>query len=158
RHRHQGRQVQGEGVRLEAAQVGLPMWRDMPRCVRRFPGDVPALWGGVCTRRRQRCPGRGGGMTRRPHYEEDDATFSAPAYTVDGWGGVAWYARGWETAPTEDTEWDGIEERTGKVVMTMVGDDRRFVVDLDDITPLEREAYCGECGQVGCTHDGVDRE
>jgi len=27
-----------------------------------------------------------------------------------------------------------------------------------DVTPLKREDYCGSCGQVGCRHDGLDRE
>ena len=74
---------------------------------------------------------------RRRNYEEDDATFPADAYTVDGYRGIAWYVRGWETEPDEDTEWTGFENRTGKIVVTMVGDDRHFVVDLDDIQPEE---------------------
>lgn len=32
------------------------------------------------------------------------------------------------------------------------------VYDPEDITPLEREAYCGECGQIGCCHDGLERD
>lgn len=91
------------------------------------------------------------------HYEEDGASFPADAYTVHGYSGIAWYVRGWKTEPDEDTEWTGIENRTGKVVCTMVGDDRYFVFDPDELTPLDREAYCGECGQVGCSHDGYDR-
>ena len=32
---------------------------------------------------------------RRPHYEEDAATFSAEAYTVAGWGaGIAFWVYG----------------------------------------------------------------
>ena len=94
----------------------------------------------------------------RIHFEEDDTTFAADAYRVAGFSGVACYVLGWETEPTEDTEWDGIEERTGRVVVVMVGDDARHVVDEDDVTPLDRAAYCGECGQMGCTHDGYDRD
>ncbi len=95
---------------------------------------------------------------RCPHYEEDDTTFHAPAYTVRGWGqGIAFSVRGWEVEPDEDTEWSGIEARTGRVVVTMIGDDARFVVDEDDITPIAREDYCGECGQIGCTCAGYDR-
>ena len=91
-------------------------------------------------------------------YEQDDETFSADAYTVDGWGkGIAFYVRGWETQPDEDTEWSGIEERTGNVICTMVGDDRKFSVDPEDVHPLDELAYCRECGQIGCTHDGLDR-
>ena len=94
----------------------------------------------------------------RIHFEEDDETFSADAYRVAGFSGVACSVLGWETEPTEDTEWDGIEERTGRVVVVMVGDDARHVVDEDDIAPLDRAAYCGACGQMGCTHDGYDRD
>ena len=92
------------------------------------------------------------------NYEVDDAAFPADAYRVDGWGqGIAWHALGWEIQPNEDTEWTGYEVRTGNVVMMMVGDDRHFVEDPEDITPLKREEYCGECGQVGCCHDGLQR-
>jgi hypothetical protein len=98
-------------------------------------------------------------MRSRAHYEADDETFPAEAYRVRGWGaGIAFYVLGWETAPDEDTEWTGIEERTGQIVVVMVGDDAKHVVDVDDVTPLERGDYCGSCGQVGCTHDGYDRE
>ena len=96
--------------------------------------------------------------TKRPNYEEDAEAFPAEAYSVQGYRGVAWYVYGWETEPTEDTEWDVIEERTGRVVAVMIGDDRRHTFDPDELTPLEREGYCGVCGQVGCTHDGLSRE
>ena len=92
---------------------------------------------------------------RAPHYETDDDTFSADAYTVKGWGrGIAWRVYGWETQPDEDTEWSGYETRTGKVVAVMFGDDRRFTFEPDELAPLAPEAYCAECGQVGCTADG----
>jgi len=96
-------------------------------------------------------------MTRN-NYEIDSKTFSADAYTADGWGkGIAWAVLGWETEPDEDTEWTGQEERTGQVVAVMIGDDRHFTFDQEDLTPLDREEYCGECGQVGCRHDGLGR-
>lgn len=38
-----------------------------------------------------------------------------------------------------------------------VGDDRKFTFEPDDLTPIEREAYCGSCGQIGCGHDGLER-
>lgn len=95
---------------------------------------------------------------KRPHYETDDDTFAADAYTVKGWGkGIAFYVLGWETEPDEDTEWSGYESRTGSVVVVMIGDDKRHIVDQDDLTPIKRADYCGECGQIGCTHDGLDR-
>lgn len=90
--------------------------------------------------------------------EADDATFSADAYTVSGYRGIAWHVLGWETEPDEDTEWSGYKVRTGRVVAVMVGDDRHFTFEPDELSPLGREAYCGICGQVGCSHDGYDRE
>lgn len=32
----------------------------------------------------------------------------------------------------------------------MVGDDRVHLVDPDDLTKIEDDDYCHECGQVGC--------
>lgn len=95
--------------------------------------------------------------SNRTRYEVDDDTFPADAYTVKRYRGVAWRVCGWELQATPDTEWDGIEERTGKVVCVMVGDDQRFTFDPDDVTPFDDLAYCASCGQVGCTHDGRGR-
>ena len=84
--------------------------------------------------------------------------YDADAYTIDGWAaGIAWTILGWETQPDEDTHWSGYEARTGKLVARMIGDDKHFAFDPDDVTALDREAYCGECGQIGCAHDGLDR-
>jgi hypothetical protein len=86
----------------------------------------------------------------KKHYEEDEKGFPADAYQIKGWKGVAWHVLGWETEPDEDTEWSGYENRTGKVIAVMIGDDRHFSVDPDDITPVSEEDYCPECGQIGC--------
>jgi len=94
---------------------------------------------------------------RHPHYETDDETFNADAYTVKGYRGIAFYVLGWETEPDEDTEWSGHENRTGNVLAVMVGDDHRHKVDPEDLIPIDRKDYCGECGQMGCQHDGLDR-
>jgi hypothetical protein len=95
---------------------------------------------------------------RQKHYEEDRETWPAEQnYTVKGFPGIAFYAPlGWETEPDEDTEWSGCENRTGRVVMVMVGDDYHHKVDPEDISPLKRSAFCGECGQIGCHCDGYD--
>lgn len=93
---------------------------------------------------------------RRPHYE-DAPEFDADAYTVAGWRGIAFRVLGWETAPDADTEWSGYEVRTGRLLVVMIGDDRRHAVDPEDVTPIARAEYCGECGQIGCGHDGLDR-
>ena len=50
------------------------------------------------------------------------------------------------------------DDGDGRCVVVMVGDDRKHVVDADDCVEIAREAYCGECGQMGCGHDGLERE
>lgn len=94
---------------------------------------------------------------RRPNYETDDASFPADAYQETRRPGIAWRIYGWETEPDEDTEWSGYEVRTGRIVAVMVGDDRRHTFDPDELTPLDELAYCHSCGQIGCSHDGLDR-
>lgn len=96
-------------------------------------------------------------MRYRTNYDEDDKAFPANAYAVRGYRGIAFHVLGWETEPDEDTEWSGYEMRTGRVVVVMVGDDRRHAVDPEDVTALDDLAYCAVCGQVGCTHDGRER-
>jgi len=96
-------------------------------------------------------------MTTRNSYEPAEE-YTADGYAVAGWGaGIAFSVLGWETEPDEETEWSGFEARTGNLVVRMIGDDQNFSVDPEDVTRLAREAYCGECGQVGCGHDGYDR-
>lgn len=85
-------------------------------------------------------------------YEPDDKTFSADAYTVAGYTGIAWAVLGWQTEPNADTEWTGQEDRTGKVVASMVGDDRQFLFDVNELTPISSYDYCGTCGQIRCSH------
>lgn len=62
------------------------------------------------------------------------------AYKVKGWQGVAWR----RAKPTRD----------GRAYMTMIGDDRVFEVDINDVHEIEDGDYCSECGQIGCVHDG----
>lgn len=38
----------------------------------------------------------------------------------------------------------------GMVVAIMVGDDREHIIDVDELTPIEDDDYCGGCGQIGC--------
>jgi hypothetical protein len=89
----------------------------------------------------------------RPRYEQDGAAFPADNYRVQHYPGVAFYVLGWETEPDEDTEWSGYEVRTGQVLAVMVGDDHRYRVDPEDLTPLSRAEFCASCGQIGCTHN-----
>jgi hypothetical protein len=72
-------------------------------------------------------------------------------FTVEGWHGIAFYFLAADTEPDEDTEWSGYEVPTGLARMVMVGDDRVHKVEPDEVTALDDEAYCRDCGQVGCT-------
>ena len=81
---------------------------------------------------------------------------SSARFTVAGYSGIAFYPVEAETAPDADTEWSGIENETGFVIMTMVGDDRRHVIDPDDVTRIADDDYCAECGQLGCGGDFRD--
>lgn len=71
-------------------------------------------------------------------------------FRVRGFDGVAFWADKPETEPTENTYWDGIEEETGRVLMVMVGDDRRWSVDPDDVEEIGPGDFCHGCGQIGC--------
>lgn len=91
--------------------------------------------------------------------------------------GVAWYLRGWTTEEVQEDDYLVCEDKDcdhalsemcwapgdtsivqGDMVRAvMVGDDREHLVDPDDLIELDEDAYCAECGQIGCTHDGRDR-
>ena len=76
-------------------------------------------------------------------------------YKVEGEGGIAWYAVHYEKVYDEDYEWTGIEgENKERVVCIMVGDDREFTFDVEDLVKLDDGDYCTECGQLGCKGDG----
>lgn len=96
-------------------------------------------------------------------------------YAVDGYRGVAFRVVGvpkvWDPylvfiydddAPVDDEigepgfwaydddgEWID-DHRSGQIVVRMVGDDRDFVVDVSDLTPLNDNEFCSCCGQLGC--------
>lgn len=94
----------------------------------------------------------------RSSHVEEAPEFSADAYRVRGHAGIAWRVLGWETKPDEDTEWSGCEVRTGRVLAIMVGDDRRFAFDPEDVSPLKRSEFCSECGQIGCAHGAGEED
>lgn len=79
------------------------------------------------------------------------------AYAVRGHEGVAWHVIGAEIEPDADTDWTGYEVATGRITAVMIGDDSVFAFDPADISPIEDDAYCSSCGQIGCTADGRDR-
>ena len=46
------------------------------------------------------------------------------------------------------------EVRTGGMTdVVMVGDDQVHSVSTDELTVLDRDEYCGSCGQIGCAWD-----
>ena len=115
-----------------------------------------------------------------------DTNFSHPLtaeqtsarYQVQGWPGVAVRITGWTTENVyegdilvcEDEDCDhGMSEMCwcegdtetveGEMLcVVMVGDDRVHEVDPDDLIVIDDLDYCAECGQIGCQHDGRDRE
>jgi len=90
-----------------------------------------------------------GGSMKVPY--EETPEYDAPGYRIRGWDGIAWYVLGYELAP--DRIHPRVMSKTGKLVMSMVGDDRHFVVDPRDVSPLSRDDFCGGCGQIGCKAD-----
>jgi hypothetical protein len=89
-------------------------------------------------------------------------------FSVSGYSGVAFYVlrrdvehrfieslfvddeTGDEWWDVADDESETEEIETGNVVVVMVGDDREFVVDPDDLTLIADDEYCSGCGQIGC--------
>jgi len=84
--------------------------------------------------------------------------------SVDGYDGVAWRVSGpqlvWEPDMTvcEDEDGNEWEEPTDdgewvpgdRIVCVMVGDDRDFDFDPEDLTPLPDDQDVCSCGQIGC--------
>ena len=89
-------------------------------------------------------------------------------YSVEGYDGVAFYLLGHvetcvqtEILVAHDEEGypiyvlgqeDIVEEQLVRAVM--VGDDKEYWIDVDDLTKLDDDDYCSSCGQIGCGHDG----
>lgn len=72
--------------------------------------------------------------------------------TVAGYRGIAFYVHGPELSRVDDDEIDDFDEliETGNLVVVMVGDDRKHVVDPDDVTLIDEDRFCRGCGQIGC--------
>ncbi len=78
------------------------------------------------------------------------------AVRVAGYRGIAWNVLGAEEVEDEDTYWTGYTSQTGKLRCVMVGDDRVFSFDPEDIEDIEDHEYCPGCGQIGCNAYGVE--
>jgi hypothetical protein len=71
-------------------------------------------------------------------YDEPDpyeGPLTGKRVTVDGYRGIAWNA------------YDYLD---GQVNCVMVGDDRDFYFDPDDVTELPEDTPVCSCGQLGC--------
>lgn len=73
---------------------------------------------------------------------------------VRGWPGIAFTFRGHPLIHCLDE--DGVYpeklEDPDRAIVVMVGDDRKWNVEMDDLTLLPPEKFCGVCGQIGCLH------
>lgn len=70
-------------------------------------------------------------------------------YKVDGYDGIAWYALRHPVVPPVDGL-DEDEEDTDRVVLVMVGDDRKFEFGRDEVHKISEDSFCHGCGQIGC--------
>ncbi len=78
-----------------------------------------------------------------PEFVEDDPEFPRGTHVrVDGNAGNAYWV---------------IRANADQVVVRMVQDDRDQTVDRGDVSPIDRDAFCGQCGAIGCAHDGAER-
>lgn len=99
---------------------------------------------------------------------DEELDFNAH-YKVEGWPGVAVYLveykqnynEEWIFVGAEDDDLDNDENWIcdvdwyndyTQVYVTMVGDDARHLVNVDDLVKIEETDFCRECGQIGCSH------
>lgn len=80
-----------------------------------------------------------------------DRFMPGEAVKVLDYPGVAFRVDGLPVRHGPDYDWSGIVWQNPSQREThMVGDDRTFTFDVDDLSPLADEEYCGSCGQIGC--------
>lgn len=63
---------------------------------------------------------------------------------------IAYVVRARETEPDEDTEWSGIENDTGRLVVVAVGDDYVSYAWPEDLEHIDDDTPVCPCGQLGC--------
>lgn len=99
-------------------------------------------------------------------------------YRVEGYGGIAFRVLSYVQEWTEDeyvlvcTDEDCAHdtescyayergtptENLERVNVVMVGDDTIHNIGVDELQPLAEDAYCVECGQVGCSVRTANQE
>ena len=78
-------------------------------------------------------------------------------YRVQGYNGIAWSLWGYHTTNTYNDETDDWEQEVdhSRVTAIMVGDDRKFTFDVEDVSVLSEDEFCHSCGQIGCCHGNL---
>lgn len=94
-------------------------------------------------------------------------------FKIDGYDGVAFYIYQWtqkavpvsshiEIAGEEDytnsyaveeviDEWEWVDDPDSEMMeVCMVGDDHVHTVDISEMTLIDDDEYCSNCGQIGC--------
>lgn len=80
-----------------------------------------------------------------------DRLYPGEAVKVLEYPGVAFRVDGLPVRHGPDYDWSGIVwQHPSQRETHMVGDDRTFTFDVDDLSPLDDDDYCSECGQIGC--------
>lgn len=76
------------------------------------------------------------------------------AYKVEGYEGVAWLliCHPRYIVDDDDNCNFGAFANTERVVAHMIGDNREFEFEIDEITPISEDEYCSQCGQMRCNH------
>lgn len=78
------------------------------------------------------------------------------AFVVDGyqkrWEPCLALIEGEDGEYEEDTGDEWVEDPSLGLVVRMVGDDARHDVAAEACTKLDEDAFCSDCGQVGCSH------
>ena len=81
---------------------------------------------------------------------EPDDLHARPYVRCTQFKGVACRFLGFDAIYDEET--GETEGDTSVVLIHMVGDDHKFRVPIETLSPLDEEEFCGSCGQLGCMH------
>lgn len=97
-------------------------------------------------------------MTNKPQHE--DAPEFEGHYMLNDWKGCAYWILGWQLEYSEESieeDEDGNTiysepelQRTGRLIVCMVGDDRFETCEPEELTPIEEDEFCPGCGAIGC--------
>lgn len=71
---------------------------------------------------------------------------------VEGHAGIAFFVSRNQNSNQRDEDGEPIPLEDGLLAVVMVGDDHRWIVDADTVSPLDDEDFCHGCGQIGCGH------